>query len=58
MRRPSGNRPTGRQRVLYGEITGESTVRALGEPWLAEIDHAVWLGKRSPTNARDGAADR
>lgn len=28
-----------------GEITGESTVRALGELWLAEIDRAVRLGK-------------
>jgi integrase len=34
-----------------GEITGESTVRALGELWLAEIDRSVKLGKRSPTTA-------
>jgi integrase len=31
-----------------GEITPETTVRALGELWLAEIDRAVALGKRSP----------
>jgi integrase len=35
-----------------GEITGDSTVRALGELWLAEIDRAVRLGKRSPTTAQ------
>ena len=31
-----------------GEITAESTVRELGELWLAEIERAVGLGKRSP----------
>jgi integrase len=35
-----------------GEITGESTVRALGELWLADIDRAVAQGKRSPTTAQ------
>ncbi len=35
-----------------GDITGESTVRALGELWLAEIDRSVTLGKRSPTTAQ------
>jgi integrase len=34
-----------------GEISGDSTVQALGELWLAEIDRAVRLGKRSPTTA-------
>ena len=34
-----------------GEITAESTVRSLGELWLAEIDRSVKLGKRSPTTA-------
>lgn len=34
-----------------GEIDGDSTVAALGELWLAEIDRAVRLGKRSPTTA-------
>ncbi|MEU4375174.1 site-specific integrase [Pseudonocardia alni] len=34
-----------------GEIDRDSTVRDLGELWLAEIDRAVRLGKRSPTTA-------
>jgi integrase len=34
-----------------GEITGDSTVRELGELWLAEVDRAVRLGKRSPKTA-------
>ena len=34
-----------------GEIDRDSTVRVLGELWLAEIDRAVQLGKRSPTTA-------
>jgi integrase len=35
-----------------GEINSESTVRQLGELWLAEIDRAVRLGKRSPSTAQ------
>jgi integrase len=35
-----------------GEINNESTVRQLGELWLAEIDRAVRLGKRSPSTAQ------
>jgi hypothetical protein len=35
-----------------GEVTADSTVRELGELWLAEIDRAVRLGKRSPTTAQ------
>ncbi|MBP2369731.1 site-specific integrase [Pseudonocardia parietis] len=31
-----------------GEITGDMSVRELGELWLAEIERAVGLGKRSP----------
>jgi hypothetical protein len=34
-----------------GEITGDTSVRELGELWLSEIDRAVQLGKRSPTTA-------
>ncbi|MFE7200704.1 tyrosine recombinase XerC [Pseudonocardia alni] len=34
-----------------GEVTRDSTVRELGELWLAEMDRAVRLGKRSPTTA-------
>ena len=34
-----------------GDINRDSTVRALGELWLAEINRAVQLGKRSPTTA-------
>lgn len=35
-----------------GDITGDSTVRALGELWLAEIERSVTMGKRSPTTAQ------
>jgi integrase len=35
-----------------GEVTDDSTVRELGELWLAEIDRAVRPGKRSPTTAQ------
>jgi integrase len=35
-----------------GDITAESTVRELGELWLAEIDRSVKLNKRSPTTAQ------
>jgi integrase len=38
--------------VRDGDITGELTVRALGELWLAEIDRLVLRGKRSPTTAQ------
>ncbi|MEJ3652543.1 site-specific integrase [Actinomycetes bacterium KLBMP 9759] len=37
--------------VRDGEITGDTTVVALGELWLQEFDRAVRLGKRSPTTA-------
>ncbi|WP_344024845.1 site-specific integrase [Pseudonocardia kongjuensis] len=34
-----------------GEINRDSTVAEVGELWLAEIDRAVRLGKRSPTTS-------
>jgi integrase len=35
-----------------GEITGESSVRELGELWLSQVDRAVAQGKRSPETAK------
>lgn len=35
-----------------GEITGDTTVTALGTLWLAEVDRAVAQGKRSPTTVQ------
>ncbi|HZG91311.1 MAG TPA: hypothetical protein VEZ42_13955, partial [Pseudonocardia sp.] len=34
------------------EISGDTTVRTLGDAWLSEIDRAILLGKRSPTTAQ------
>ncbi|MEK6438928.1 hypothetical protein [Pseudonocardia sp. T1-2H] len=40
------------QATRDGELESESTVRQLGELWLAETDRAVRLGKRSPSTAQ------